>query len=56
MPTGIAMYGTGSLPLAVKAIIVTAMILVRVFIWISFFVGRATRIRPHFAVYFETSP
>jgi hypothetical protein len=56
MPTGMAMYGTGSLPLAMKAINVIAIIVVIVFIWISFFVGDLTRIRLHFAVYFEMSP
>jgi hypothetical protein len=32
MPTGMAMYGTGSLPLAEKAINVIAIIVVTVFI------------------------
>jgi uncharacterized membrane protein len=37
MPTGMAMYGTGSLPLAVIAINVIAIMVASIFIWISFF-------------------
>jgi len=41
-----AMYGTGSLARAVKAIIVMAITVISVFIWVSFLlVGDLTRLR-----------